>query len=171
MTLDNSAKIGDIIMALEGMQAINQKAELASVIGSPATATDNIATQITKIQDAKDVIATKTGQENTLPLLELANGINIGFNFKTGDYGRNGSSLVVDDLDFRPKIVVARQVPSSGLFNYCVVYVDTSVFNPNTGTLNFKISTGQQNGDMVITDNGFSTNLPSNQDYTWIAIG
>lgn len=72
--LPNTATIKQIITALQEMQAINQKADLVSVIGSPAVSTDDVATIITKLQSAKNTLAANlTAQGQTaLPSDSLA---------------------------------------------------------------------------------------------------
>lgn len=117
MPLDNTAKISDIITSLEGMQGINQKAELASVIGAPATGEDNIATQITKIQDAKDIFAEKIGMDNTMPLQQMAESLVIGKKWMSGEtaitqtldtyqFSATAQSVVVTGLTFKPSLII-----------------------------------------------------------------
>ncbi|MGF9822610.1 hypothetical protein ABE430_08825 [Brevibacillus agri] len=55
--LPSTATIKDIIAALQTMEAVNQKADLAAVVGSPAVSTDDVATIISKLQNAKNTLA------------------------------------------------------------------------------------------------------------------
>ncbi|AGR47471.1 tail fiber protein [Brevibacillus phage Abouo] len=55
--LPDTASISDIIKALTEVEAINQKADLVSVVGGPATSGDNVATVIQKLQNAKNTLA------------------------------------------------------------------------------------------------------------------
>lgn len=68
MPLDNTTSIKDIITTLQSVEGINAKADLASVVGSPATADDAMVTITNTIQQAKNDLADKTGQVNTEPL-------------------------------------------------------------------------------------------------------
>ncbi|MDO0823579.1 hypothetical protein [Desulfosporosinus nitroreducens] len=52
--MDNTEKLSDIITALQRLTTINAKADLASVIGTPALATDPMATLVSLIQANKD---------------------------------------------------------------------------------------------------------------------
>lgn len=107
MPLDNTAKISDIITALKDMQGINQKAELASVIGAPASASDNIVTQITKLQDAKDTLASKIGVENTMPVQEMADALVVGKKWASGNILEiTGPTYSVTGLEFNPNVVL-----------------------------------------------------------------
>lgn len=57
MQLPSNASLQDVINELSQLEGINQKSELASVIGSPAAATDTVAQQIVKLQEIKDELA------------------------------------------------------------------------------------------------------------------
>ncbi|MEG0449907.1 MAG: hypothetical protein RR595_08630 [Lysinibacillus sp.] len=126
MPLDNNAKIGEIITALGGMQGINQKAELASVIGAPAIASDNVATQITKIQNAKDVLASKVGVPNTTPLQAMADALIVGKKWASGIGVGSGYMLTVNNLPFKPRVISVHKVGTTLNQNYTYYNRDQS---------------------------------------------
>jgi hypothetical protein len=55
-----NAKIADIIASLTESTGINQKVELADVIGLPALPTDSIATQVAILQSNRQTLITAT---------------------------------------------------------------------------------------------------------------
>lgn len=57
MPIPNNGTVEDVINLLNQTQGINQKLELAGVIGDPAKPTDNISTQIGILEDGKGQIA------------------------------------------------------------------------------------------------------------------
>lgn len=61
MPLDNTASIKDIITSLQIIEGINSKSDLASVVGSPATPEDSMATinNIIQLSGRSGRLATK----------------------------------------------------------------------------------------------------------------
>jgi hypothetical protein len=109
MPLDNTATIKDIIAKLQSLEGINAKADLASVVGSPATEMDTIATINSIIQDAKNDLATKMadGSIGTEPLQTLVGNLSIGKKWASGS-AVTGTELVVSGLDFTPTTFLFR---------------------------------------------------------------
>ena len=114
MPLETNAKLSDVISVMNDMQGINQKAELASVIGSPATASDNMATQITKLQTAKNTLATNIASKGVVAsdsdsLTTLADNVSqivTGKKYAEGIYYTDGTTtLTVTGLDFRARVI------------------------------------------------------------------
>lgn len=116
--LPNTATIKDIITSLQTMQCINQKADLASVVGSPAASTDDVATIITKIQNAKNTLATNikalgNTASGTEGLAALASKVSVGSGLKrwasgsqtTYTNGQVHGVLEITGLSFKPSIV------------------------------------------------------------------
>lgn len=192
MPLDNNAKIGDIITALGGMQGINQKAELASVIGAPATASDNVATQITKIQSAKDVFASKIGVPNTTPLQAMADGLVVGgkkasgtitastagLPFSQGSGGTiNRSYVEIAGLDFVPsKIELIRDgntktdYNSEGYRTYDIPNLKISMNIINAGDSTVNVVGILLTGNAYVNSTGFRLPvLSGGASYKWFA--
>lgn len=197
MPLDNNAKIGDIITALGDMQGINQKAELASVIGAPATASDNVATQITKIQDAKDVFAGKIGVPNITPLQAMADGLVVGKKWASGtilcssDKSKisllsNQSTthdrykVIVTGLKFKPSLIIIF-MPTSPEAVTIYRYGHLSNFQPEQAFLSYMSSDNYSTSGFgynatytgfYVNSTGFSLPSPadtSNASHFWIA--
>lgn len=123
MPLNNTAKLPDIITALQTMQGINGKADLASVIGSPAQDTDTIAMMVGHMQDAKNELATKMGgsAKGTDPLRSLTGGLTIGKKWASGSLATGSrESLYVSGLEFTPSVIVATRVNSSYAGGYYI---------------------------------------------------
>lgn len=131
MLLDNTTSIKDIITSLQNMQGINAKADIASVVGAPATADDSVATITNTVQQAKDDLADKTGQVNTEPLQTLVDKMVVGKKWasglaevKVGSLSKSGGSLTnqpvieVTGLDFRPSIIIVPYGPTMGSTRY-----------------------------------------------------
>jgi hypothetical protein len=128
--LPNNATIKDIIAALQQMECISQKADLAATVGSPASASDAVATIITKLQNAKNTLAENltakgqiaTGSESVQSLADKVgayNGkrwasgtVNISSaqkNFRTYSSGWTVTSrpyAEVTGLSFLPSIII-----------------------------------------------------------------
>lgn len=86
MPLDNTAKMSEIISALQTMEGINAKADLASVIGTSATADDTMATLVNLIQQSKNELAMKMGDGSSgaEPLQTLVDRLFIGKKWASG---------------------------------------------------------------------------------------
>lgn len=121
--LDNTAKLSDIISALQGIEGINAKADLASVVGSPATASDTMAAINAVIQQAKNDLAAKLDDSNgTEPLQALIDKLFVGKKWASGNaYSANDRIpatramggvvenvyyTTVDGLNFKPSIII-----------------------------------------------------------------
>lgn len=112
--LPSTATLSEIIAALQTMEAINQKADLAAAVGSPALATDDMATIISKLQTQKNNLATNltnkgaasTGAETLKALVDKVGALS-GKRIATGTKNFNTgtqppSVLTVTGLAFRP---------------------------------------------------------------------
>lgn len=111
MPLDNTAKLSDIILALQTMEGINAKADLASVVGSPATSNDTMAAINAVIQQAKNDLAAKLddGSHNTDPLLDLIDRLpNEIIKIASGNTTGNVLSFTVAGLLFTPTYIIVR---------------------------------------------------------------
>lgn len=108
MPLDNTAKLSDIIGALEDMQAINAKADLASVVGAPANSNDTMATINSVIQGAKNTLAAKMndGSSGTEPLQGLVEKLVMGKKWASGSGYVNSAATTITGLSFKPSIIV-----------------------------------------------------------------
>ncbi|GAA4704071.1 hypothetical protein [Brevibacillus fulvus] len=120
--LPSTATIKDIIAALQTMEAVNQKADLAAVVGSPAVSTDDVATIITKLQNAKNTLATNintqglntaNGSESLSSLAGKVAAIPVKRS-ANGNLMRQANSTVVTGLGFKPRVVIASTVSSNG---------------------------------------------------------
>lgn len=121
MPLDKTASIKDVITSLQDMQGINAKADLASVVGSPATADDSMATITNTIQQVKNDLADKTEQNNTEPLQSLVDNMVVGRKWASGNALSSSSTtqfihpdgstaslsyLTITSLDFIPSTIL-----------------------------------------------------------------
>ena len=186
MPLPNTANLNEIVSFLEETVGFNQNAELSSVIGSPTTPNDNIASQILTLQNEKETLATNLtskGQasvptEDLLALINKVGQINVGSRVSTGFVNastnqagfrlyRNSSSQinlypVTVTLNFRPRLVVLYTLTNN--IGSVTTYFELSL----SGTSNF--ITLQQNtssngatylfsnnvGAAYVNDTGFS---------------
>lgn len=108
MPLDNTAKLSDIISALQTMEGINAKADLASVVGSPATANDTMAAINAVIQNAKDAIATAIDVPNTTPLQVMADNIAAGIEATGSIPAPASDTITISGLNFKPSKIILR---------------------------------------------------------------
>ncbi|TRY24365.1 hypothetical protein FOI68_17075 [Brevibacillus sp. LEMMJ03] len=117
--LPSTATIKDIIAALQQMECINQKTDLAATVGSPASASDAVATIITKLQNAKNSLAanlTAKGQSatGTESLQSLANKVNSlpvkkwATVTATVEGGGGNSTVTVSGLTFKPSLIIVK---------------------------------------------------------------
>ncbi|WP_431809870.1 hypothetical protein [Brevibacillus agri] len=113
--LPSTATLAQIIAGLREMEAINQKADLAAAVGSPAAASDDVATIISKLQTAKNTLASNiTAQglytaQGTESLTALAGKIPAEVRRKaTGTVSQlnNGTSQTISGLAFTPSLIV-----------------------------------------------------------------
>ena len=133
MPLPNTANLNEIVSFLEETVGFNQNAELSSVIGSPTTPNDNIASQILTLQSEKETLATNLtskGQasiatEDLSSLVQKVSNINTGSRVATGFVNRSGSgsyyyyrstssfvtvNSVTASLPFRPRLIVVYNI-------------------------------------------------------------
>lgn len=111
MPLLSTASVAEIITKLQDLEVINSKADLASVIGSPAVNTDPIADMIADIQQAKTDLAAKLSGAgitavNTEALQALVGKASIGKKLATGTVNPLNSTLTVNNLTFQPDMVI-----------------------------------------------------------------
>lgn len=158
MPLDNTAKLADIITALQTMEGINAKAELASVVGSPANADDTMATINSVIQGAKNTLVAKmddgsSGMESLQGLIEKlvmgkkwASGtamVKAAYSFTTfsgaGTNSYRHIEIQKNGFDFVPSIIFAKTIVSGTTTFAIWVYDDfvtsTGYGNAFTGTV------------------------------------
>ncbi|GED59381.1 hypothetical protein ABER61_16095 [Brevibacillus formosus] len=142
--LPSTASIKDIITSLQTMECINQKADLASVVGSPAASTDDVATIITKIQNAKNTLAANITAKGTVAsgsesVQTLVNKVGLLSGVKKWASGTistdaNGN-LTVTGLGFMPSVIVlhARESTSRGYAYYRKIHLpidgDVTIYN------------------------------------------
>lgn len=92
--LDNTAKISEIITALENMQGLNQKADLKSALiakGINASESDGVANLIAKLNNANLVL---NGKRSATTTLSNYTKINVGY------------TTIMSNLAFTPNIVI-----------------------------------------------------------------
>lgn len=177
MPLPNNAKVSEVINLLNETQGFNQKIELASVIGSPALGTDNVATQISKLQEAKNILANAVNLPNETPIRDLANAANNFVNFASGVTAVSSlNTLTVSGLSFRPYIIIFKlSTQTSNADSY--VYVDESVVTEfNRGLFFYYASSSSlSNVKPIINNDGFIFNSLQSRGaaatYSWLAIG
>jgi hypothetical protein len=195
MPLDNTATIKDIIAQFESLQGINAKADLASVVGSPATANDSMATINSVLQSAKNELADKMGgsASGAQPLQTLVSNLAVGKKWASGnvmtsgtgvfEVARNTSTVnmpkvIFAGLTFRPNIIVAKVYDGSyktSISTYLVggdqYYSDTIKVAPftdmNTSETTFNLKVGVR--DAYITTEGFSLPVIFSGMVDWIA--
>ncbi|WP_411503492.1 hypothetical protein [Brevibacillus centrosporus] len=178
--LPNSANVKDVIRELQTMEAINQKADLVSVVGAPATSSDSVAQVITKLVAAKTSLAanlTAKGQsaaaaESVQSLADKVGAYN-GRRWAKGRTAANSNKLSVRGLSFRPRYVIASLYFGSSDSNYYVsAWFDLSEMGHNTLAVG-KIGLGNQvigSTAHAIYDDGFDLWVSSTpNDYIWIA--
>ncbi|MDT3416185.1 hypothetical protein QO009_002053 [Brevibacillus aydinogluensis] len=119
--LPSTATIKDIITALQTMECINQKADLAAAVGSPASVSDDVATIISKLQNAKNTLAaylnakggSAAGNESVQSLADKVGTLPVK-KWASGNLMRQANSTVVSGLGFRPRVVIASTLSSNG---------------------------------------------------------
>lgn len=158
MPLDNTAKIADIISLLQSVQGTNQRADLASVIGSPAVGTDPVATLIGMLQTDKNNMASRlvgfgesaAGTESmdslvakipNTPRKKIASGVVTAEGDVSAVIYADGSNtsatftkIQVTGLDFLPSKIIALATGLSTDRN-TVVYFDSPLNGSNNGTI------------------------------------
>jgi hypothetical protein len=158
MPIDNTATIKDIIAKLQSLEGINAKADLASVVGSPATEADSMATINSVIQSAKNDLAGKMGgsASGSQALQTLVGDLSVGKKWASGSVTSSSSTLAFSDEGsgtvFKPHVTVSGlDFTPSGVAIYRsmglpITFVDTKapLYNGNSIILNsnsyFKIS-------------------------------
>ncbi|MGO0058663.1 hypothetical protein ACTID9_01115 [Brevibacillus fluminis] len=197
--LPSTASIKDIIAALQAMEAINQKADLVSVVGSPALSTDDVATIISKLQTAKNTLAANittqgTSATGTESLSALAAKVTVGSSVRRWASGTgttdSGAILNVSGLAFKPSVIILKM--KAGTNNYRKIFHDASSgnFDASTGgTWPIEVAweswydpgngynpamnwygTLSNNDKFTITSNSFSTHCPvASASVSWFA--
>lgn len=181
MPLDNTAKLPDIITALQNMQGVNGKADLASVIGSPATSEDTMAMMVGHIQSAKNELAAKMGGDakGTDSLRELAGDLVIGKKWAEGTHEIQNKLDVmkVNNLDFNPDFFIYYTKPEVSSRGYGIVGISTTemnVYGMYAGWDSHNEKFRYENQSLI--ENGKVEVLIRNVDYStgqvfWIALG
>ncbi len=116
--LPNTATIKDIIAALQMMECINQKVDLAAVVGSPALSTDDVATIISKLQNAKNTLAanitvkgtTANGSEGVQALANKVGSLAGVKKWASGTVAAS-ASITITGLGFSPAHIIIRNLP------------------------------------------------------------
>jgi hypothetical protein len=120
MPLLSTASVAEIITKLQDLEVINSKADLVSVVGSPAVNTDPLADIIADIQTAKTSLAAKLSAggitaTNTEALQSLVGKATIGKEWASGtqavsnymqQYYYQIGPLTVSGLSFTPSLVI-----------------------------------------------------------------
>jgi len=196
--LPSTATIKDIIAALQTMECINQKADLASAVGSPASASDAVATIITKLQNAKNTMATNltakgvsaVGSEslsslaakiNSLPTSgakRWANGANTtGSSLMTFTKLPSSSELAVylevTGLTFKPSVIIVTSDNPNYRYAEVVYYTDLK-YESTTGIVFTRTNDNvfAVTGNAYINATGFripASGLTTNTPARWIA--
>jgi len=174
MPLDNAVSIKDIITALQTMEGINAKADLASVIGSPATADDTMATLVSLIQQSKNALATKMndGSTGAEPLRMLVNRLFVGkkwasgvaqlglaFSFQNINGGNaSGKAMTITGIDFKPSRIIAWNIP-----NYYTIF-ESIYYAPDSTSLVYKngFVIGHRHGESGGQTGGFTVKADTN---------
>lgn len=186
MTLSQNSIIDNIISELQELTLINQKVELAGVVGSPVHSNSSAQNIIAAIQSAKDILADKLSVSSSLPLLELVNDISFSGDSKrasgVASYASKGYSAtsttgtsltfrkaVISGLTFRPKIIIWSKDSSwRGLYAEDFLMMDGApIFrtsNSSNVTLNDNFKITSTGAEIPVTDT-------STGEVTWIAIG
>ncbi|WPS87025.1 hypothetical protein SMD22_21385 [Brevibacillus halotolerans] len=184
--LPDTASISDIIKALTEVEAINQKADLVSVVGSPASNSLPVSDAVSKLLDAKTKLVSNLKAQGvdanvTENMIALANKI-IEMPNKRWAAGtiQNAEKLEVSGLAFMPSIAlcVRQNAESEESFFVNMVRDQKYAFrNPNGYFYTF----GNERGYLYIdsesryktglTSDGFSIKSPRNSPDTlnWIA--
>jgi hypothetical protein len=174
MPLDNTATIKDIIAKLQSLEGINAKADLASVVGSPATADDTMATINSILQDAKNELATKMadGSTGAEPLQTLVGSLSVGKRFASGTATVASSRITIMGLEFKPTQITLKK-PDSAVDVAYGYFSSKDIIGNSQGDTNFWWSTSKtlHNNAFTITNDGFQceTTYMSSGSINWIA--
>ncbi|WP_342441730.1 hypothetical protein MHB65_22045 [Lysinibacillus sp. FSL K6-0075] len=170
MPLDNTAKLSDIISALQGIEGINAKADLASVVGSPATANDTMAAINAVIQEAKNDLAAKMqdGSSGAEPLQSLVDRLFVGKKWASGSKIKGSSNTItINGLSFKPTLIIVEETDSNRKFVYSA-NTKTPYYNDRWISQNQTIA---MSSPVVVSNDGFSfSDAALNQSlvYYWI---
>ena len=160
--LPSTATIKDIIAALQTLECINQKADLAAVVGSPAVSTDDVANIISKLQIAKNTLAANltakgqaaSGSEGVQSLADKVGAYN-GKRWAGGTFTINASGTVtISGLGFKPNYVMVYQNNTKSSFD-----INVYIGNAKDADVFFKSTLGPAFGGHV---SGASQNLTTN---------
>ncbi|TGV13630.1 hypothetical protein EN829_049865 [Mesorhizobium sp. M00.F.Ca.ET.186.01.1.1] len=98
---------------MQEMECVNQKADLAAVVGNPALSTDDVATIIMKLQNAKNTLAANitaqgqvaSGNDNLASLAAKVIATPVK-RWARGTASYNGGRVTVSGLSFKPNFVL-----------------------------------------------------------------
>lgn len=174
MPLPSNAKVSDVINLLNDTQGVNQKLELASVVGSPATANDNIATQIGILQDAKTIITSKIQVPSNTPFSVIASTLQVGSRVASGVKNGNNLSISENGLNFRPSIVLIKRLDSTPNQEAAMYISRQKYTNLEVDARAFVLTTNNTpTASFTITDTGFTFSAQGINNagmYLWIAV-
>lgn len=142
MALDNTAKLSDIITAMQGLTGLDQKSNLVSVIGSPATATDDMATIISRLQTLKNTGATNltakgqtaTGTETLQSLIDKIGTMTLGKKFATGTLGQTATNQTISGLTFTPTLILLAYATTN---NSTPAYMELHLCGESMNSMNY----------------------------------
>lgn len=166
MPLDNTASLQDIITSLQNMEGINAKADLASVVGSPATADDSMAMISNTIQQAKNDLAVKTGQVNNAPLQSLIDNLVVGKKWASGVQAGVGGYIAITGLDFKPRTIVLQGHANSVTLYFADFSTTNYVRVVSSSNARNEIIDGVNS---YVVDGGFRLMVTDTRDYNWVA--
>ncbi|MEK3745860.1 hypothetical protein NST23_24615 [Brevibacillus sp. FSL K6-0770] len=195
--LPSASTIKDIIAALQAMECINQKADLFSVIGSPALITDEVATLITTLQNQKNSLAANitvkgtvaVGTETIKSLVDKVASLPVKRS-ATGSFTATAaySDYTVTGLAFKPTLVFlysnSTTSTSNRQFTTLVDYnrIPTNLYYSGAGKLKALTNYGTPSSDFNststtsdttinnITADGFSVRVQYPITLYWLAI-
>lgn len=180
--LPSTATIKDIIAALQAMECVNQKADLAAAVGNPAVSTDDVATIITKLQNAKNTLAANLAAQGQVAsgsdsLASLASKVVAAPSkrWATGTKSNvpSSSTTTISGLAFTPTTVIVR---SDNYYWTLVtpIFASLSTRADTTNSNFFGAGSVPQSGSLSIIANGFTVKpyyngAGSNGNIEWIA--
>ena len=145
----------DNILSLHGLEGINQKADLASVIGSPSVGTDAFATLVQAIQTQKNTMATNltakgqsaVGTETIKALADKIASVDTGKKRASGSFQCGSGTNTISGLSFTPSTILAN-LPSQGRFGVFSTLSQLTGFGNGTSSkdTNFYVSARRAGG-------------------------
>lgn len=184
--LPDTASISDIIKALTEVEAINQKADLVSVVGSPASNSLPVSDAVSKLLDAKTKLVSNLKAQGvnanvTESMIALANKI-ITMPNKRWAAGtiQNAEKLEVSGLAFMPSIALCVSQSAEPGESFFVNMVRDQKYAYKDGNGHYYTFGSERSYRYVdlesryktgLTSDGFSIKSPRNSSDTlnWIA--